>query len=150
MQHILAAVDFSPFAERVVALAASLAETCRAQLTLIHVAAPDPDFVGFGAGPDGARSGRAHTLRQEHREIQARAETLRQRGIDTTALLIEGPTVEKLVEEAGRLGVDAIVVGSHGHGVIHRALVGSTTEGLIRSATCPVIVVPSTSPAEAG
>jgi nucleotide-binding universal stress UspA family protein len=143
MQHVLVAVDFSAVAERVLELAASLARSCGAQLTLVHVAAPDPAFVGMDVGPDTVRSGRARELRAEHRDLQARAETLRQAGLDAKALLIEGPTVEKLVEEARRLGVDAIVVGSHGHGLIHRALVGSTTEGLIRSATCPVVVVPA-------
>jgi nucleotide-binding universal stress UspA family protein len=142
MQRILAALDFSPISERVVALAASLAEAYSAELFLIHIAAPEPDFVGYRAGPEGVRQQRARELRGEHRALQDEAKALRQRRIEAKALLIEGSTTEKLLEESRRLAVDAIVVGSHGHGALYRAVVGSVTEGIIRAAPCPVLVVP--------
>ena len=143
MQRILAALDFSPVAERVLELAASLAASYGAQLTLVHVAAPDPEFVGYGIGPEGVREQRARELREEHRELQARSEALRGRGIEAKALLVAGPTVEQILEEARGLDADLIVIGSHGHGLVHRVLVGSTTEGVLRGAACPVLVVPS-------
>ena len=34
-------------------------------------------------------------------------------------------------------------MGSHGHGAIYELLVGSVTEGVLRKARCPVLVVPS-------
>lgn len=148
MHRILAALDFSSVAPRVVDLAASLAEAYGAELILIHIAAPEPDFVGYGPGPAGVRQARARELRGEHRDLQEAAEALRKRGIAATALLVAGGTVEKLLEESRRLAVDAIVIGSHGHGALHRALVGSTTEGTIRAAGCPVVVVPARPEAE--
>ena len=143
MRRILAAVDFSPVAEHVVARASSLAEAYSAELFLIHIAAPEPDFVGYAPGPEGVRRQRARTLRSEHRDLQEQAEALRQRGVDAKALLVEGSTIEMLLEESRRLAVDAIVIGSHGHGALYRAVVGSTTEGTIRGARCPVLVVPA-------
>jgi nucleotide-binding universal stress UspA family protein len=37
---------------------------------------------------------------------------------------------------------DLLVLGSHGHGRLYHAVVGSVTEECIRAATCPVVVVP--------
>lgn len=149
MRRILAAVDFSGAADPVVEVAASLARSYSAQLTLIHIAAPEPEFVGYQAGPPGTRKERARELRGEHRELQEKAEALRGQGIEARALLVEGSTVEKLLDESRALEADAIVIGSHGHGALFRALVGSTTDGVIRGAACPVVIVPAR-PEEAG
>ena len=143
MRRLLAAVDFSPVSKAVVDQAASLAKAFSAELTIIHVAAPDPDFVGYAAGPQTVRDDRAHQIRTEHRELQAIAEGLRDRGISARALLIQGPAVEKILAEGQRLRADAIVIGSHGHGALYRALLGSVSEGVVRTARCPVLVVPA-------
>jgi len=143
MKKLLAALDFSEATEKVVAQAAALAEAFSAELTLIHVAAPNPEFVGYEAGPDTERDARAAELRGEHRKLQEIAEDLRGRGIAARALLIQGPTVEKILDEARELDAGAIVIGSHGRGMLHRALLGSVSEGVVRDATCPVHVVPA-------
>ena len=143
MRQILAAVDFSPVTKAVVEQAASLAEAFSAELTLVHVAAPDPDFVGYAAGPQTVRDDRAREIRDEHRNLQAIADDLRDRAISARALLIQGSTVEKILAEGARLRADAIVIGSHGHGALYRALLGSVTEGVVRAAQCPVLVVPA-------
>lgn len=145
MKKILAAIDFSDVTGNVVEQAAALAQAFSAELTLVHVAAPDPDFVGYEAGPDTVRDARASELRGEHRQLQETGEALRERGLAARALLIQGPTIEKILEETKRIGAEVIVIGSHGHGALHRALLGSVSEGVVRGATCPVHVVPARS-----
>jgi nucleotide-binding universal stress UspA family protein len=51
MKQILAALDLSAVSDAVVDRAVSIARAFTARLVLLHVAAPDPDFVGFEAGP---------------------------------------------------------------------------------------------------
>jgi len=143
VRKLVAAIDFSPVSKAVVEQVASLAEAFSAEVTLIHVAAPDPSFVGFAAGPESVRDARAREIHTEHRELQAIAERLRDRGVSARALLIQGPTVEKILSEVQRLQADAIVIGSHGHGALYRALLGSVSEGVVRAARCPVLVVPA-------
>lgn len=143
MKQILAAIDFSEATTPVLDRAAELAEAFGASLTLMHVAAPDPDFVGYGVGPSSVRDARAQELRREHRTLQVYADNMRQRNIQTKALLVQGPTVARLLDEAHSLGADVIVIGSRGHGAVRRALLGSVSRGVLSGARCPVHCVPA-------
>ncbi len=52
-----------------------------------------------------------------------------------------GKPADELLRVAAQLGADLLVVGSHGHDPIAHLLVGSVAERIVRSATCPVVVV---------
>lgn len=143
MSGVLAAIDFSAVSDAVVDLAARLAGGFGGGVRLLHVAAPDPDFAGYEAGPDTVRQQRARTLRSEHRDLQERAEVLRGRGLEATARLIDGPAAETILDEAREHDVGLIVLGSHGRTGLRRLLVGSVSETVLRHAPCPVVVVPA-------
>ena len=81
-------------------------------------------------------------LRAEHRDLQQWASDLRDQGLNAEALLVQGPTVDTLVERAEHLKADVIVLGSHGHGAVYRALVGSVSEGVLRKTKRPLLIVP--------
>ncbi|MBW2288523.1 MAG: universal stress protein [Deltaproteobacteria bacterium] len=142
MQNIIVPIDFSPISEVVLDIAKILAQCFSARLWLIHVASPDPDFVGYDAGPQSVRDQLAEHLREEHQRLQATAAELREAGIETTALLIQGATADKILAEADHHAADLIVMGSHGHGAMHRALMGSVSERVLRKAACPVTIIP--------
>ncbi len=143
MRRIVAAVDFSEVTAQVVECAAALAERFGSELRLVHVAPGDPEFVGYEAGPQVVRDQVADELRDAHRALHELAEGLRRRGIDAKASLLRGPTAETIRGEVASMDADCVVVGSHGHGALHRALLGSVSEGVLHGATCPVLVVPS-------
>ena len=143
MKSILAAVDFSDISSEVIQQAAKIAQCFSSKLWLIHVAAPEPDFVGYGTGPQSERDWRAKTLRQEHRYLQEQATQLQQNGIDVTPLLVQGATVETILSEATKLKAEMIVIGSNSRGILDKALLGSVSESIIRQALCPVLVVPT-------
>jgi nucleotide-binding universal stress UspA family protein len=143
VKSLLAAVDFSDVTEGVMAVVASLARDLGAEVRVVHVAEPDPEFVGYDVDSSALRDVHAREYREEHRQLQALADRLREQGIDAKALLIRGSTVEKIAEEAERVDADLVVAGSHGHGVLHRALLGSVSEGLVRTLRRPVLIVPA-------
>jgi nucleotide-binding universal stress UspA family protein len=140
--NILVAVDLSPASPKVVEAARGVANLTGASVYILHVAEPDPDFVGYDAGPEVVRTQVAKELRREHREVQALADGLRDEGLDATALLIRGPTVETTLKEADKLKAGLIVVGTHGHGAVYDVLIGSYSAGIIRKSKLPVLVVP--------
>lgn len=143
MKNIVVAVDFSDVTERVIEAARELAGAFSAKLWLVHAAAPDPDFVGYRAGPQTVRDAIATELREEHRQLQRLAAKLRAAGIDATALLVQGPTVQTLLAKVRHLDADHIVIGSHGHGALYRTVLGSVSEGVVHRAECSVTVVRS-------
>lgn len=140
--NILVAVDLSPASEKVVKTAGNVAKLTGAKVYVLHIAEPEPDFVGYDAGPEVVRTQVAGELRREHRDVQALAKQLRDDGVDATALLIRGPTVETTLKEADSLEAELIVVGTHGHGAVYDVLIGSYSAGIIRRSELPVLVVP--------
>ena len=143
MNQVLTAIDFSRHADAVVSTAKTLAQALDAELTVLHVASPEPDFVGYEVGPQSVRDDRAQTLELERRELHRIAEELRADGVSARAFLFSGATVEKILEEAEARGADWIVVGSHGRTALASAFVGSVSRGVLRGASCPVVVVPA-------
>ena len=145
MDNILVALDFSKVTVQVIEHATLLARKLSAKLWLIHAGAPEPDFIGYDSGPQTVRDSVAGDLREDHRRTQQVAEKLRRSGLEATALCPQGPTVATILREAEKLHADLIVIGSHGRGALHRALLGSVSEGVLRKAECPVLIVPARS-----
>lgn len=140
---MLVAVDLSKRAGLVVETARRYAQSMAAELWLIHVAAPDPDFVGYDAGPQTVRDSVAEHLRQHHQELQTLAQQCREHGLKATALLVQGPTAETLQAEAVRLQCDLMVLGSHGAGVLTHLLGGSVSLTVLEKSDLPVLIVPT-------
>ena len=140
--RILVALDLSDATESILAVARRAAKASNGSLILLHVAPPDPDFVGYEPGPQTVRDQVAHEFRDQHRTLHALAEELNGEGIETTALLIQGQFAESILKEAERLKVDFIAMGTHGHGAMHDLIVGSVGNAVIRDTTLPVLLVP--------
>jgi nucleotide-binding universal stress UspA family protein len=140
--RLLVPLDLSSATERVLATAIKLSRAMHADVFLLHVAAPEPDFVGYGAGSPAVRDQIAHEHREEHRQLQAHALALRDLGVDCTALLIQGPTADAILKEAQRLEADLIVMATHGHGAMFDLLVGSISQAVLRQGKVPVVMVP--------
>ncbi len=145
VKSILAAVDFSDVTDAVVDAAESLALTFAAPVTFMHVEAPDPAFVGYEPGPQHVRDNVAKEVIEDHKRIGGVRERLRGDGVECHSLVVQGPIIDKILEEAGRVNADMIVIGSHGHGMLYDLVLGSVSEGVTRKATCPVLVVPDPS-----
>lgn len=140
---LLAVIDFSETTENLVQKVEEVAHSLSAEVWLLHVAEPKPSFVGYQIGPKYMRDARSEMYHGEHRRIQEIADRLRSAGLDATALLVQGATVDTILTEAAKLGVDMIVLGLHGRGIMHRLGEGDVTEGVLRKSVCPVFVVPS-------
>jgi nucleotide-binding universal stress UspA family protein len=148
IQRIVVATDFSDLAETVIDHALDLAKQLGASLTLVH--AYEIPIYGF---PDGVLvapaelASRLGTSAQEALDSVAKRHA--DRGVALTTVLRMGPAWDEINAVAEETKADLIVVGTHGRRGLARALLGSTAERLIRTATRPVFVVHAAAPAKA-
>ncbi|MGP6156632.1 MAG: universal stress protein [Vulcanimicrobiaceae bacterium] len=81
-------------------------------------------------------------MRDEARDMldpaESRAAT---RGIACESVIVEGRFVDAILSTATARSADLIVMGTHGRRGFARVFVGSTTEGVLRQAGVPVLVV---------
>lgn len=159
MKQILAAVDFSKNTDAVLEQAAKLAVALDAKLWILHVTSDEtqamayestqfsgyaPEFVNIPGDVQLARDLSAEEFKREHRQLLEMSAHLRESGVNAQALLLKGEAAKLILEKAEDLDADIIVIGSHGHGLLHKALLGSVGESVIRHAQCNVMVVPAT------
>ena len=140
---LLVCVDLSDSTEIIVKKIEELAKSLSAKVWLLHNALPEPDVVEFKMDPRAARESLAKKFHVEHRQIQDFAERLRNAGIEATALLVHGATVETILQEASDVDADMIVVGSHGKGAVYQLLLGSVSKGVLHKSSLPVLVIPT-------
>jgi nucleotide-binding universal stress UspA family protein len=142
---VLACVDLSDVTERVVTQAATLARAFGDRLHILHVAAGEPELAGYDKDDISSftRDDRAHELEAERARLQSLAAPLTADGIEVVAQVTMGHTVDEILARAQAIGAEFIVVGSHGHGGLRHALLGSVTESLVRSSPVAVVVVPA-------
>ena len=140
---ILAAIDFSEVTEAIIDVLERMPGRDDAEVLLLHVSAPEPDFIGYDAGPEVVRDQVADEMRRAKDALYALAERLTNAGVSATPLMAPGSIVDVIFDEAEKRDVELLVVGSHGHGAVFDLLFGSISDAVVRRATLPVLVVPS-------
>lgn len=131
---ILVALDGSPDAESALMHAVTLARDQNARLTLLTVG-PSPNrasAVGTAPAPD---------LTEVHEEILRDATALIPRDVSVTTRLERGDAATTILRVSGDEEDDLIVMGSHGHSRIHRALLGSVSERVLAQSAIPVLLM---------
>tara|TARA_Y100000782_G_scaffold112079_1_gene141479 strand:+ start:1139 stop:1579 length:441 start_codon:yes stop_codon:yes gene_type:complete len=142
MKNILIALDLKSDQEKLLAQGETFAKAFNAKLWLVHVAAPNPDFAGYEAGPQSVRDFRAEELKAENKQLTELTNQLASKAIDAEGLLIQGATVETILEEAQKLNTDLIMIGHAEHSMVYKMLFGTQDTELIKKSTIPVLVVP--------
>ena len=158
MKTLLAAIDFSKTTDAVLDQASALAKALGAKLWILYVASDEaqamvyettqysgysPEFVSMPGDVQLARDLSAEEIKREHAELLSISAKLRDGGIDAQAILLKGHAPAVIVEKADELGADIVFLGSHGHGLLHKALLGSVSESVMRNARCNVMIVPT-------
>lgn len=142
-QRILVPIDGSATSERALQEAVRLADG-QSRLRLVYVLEEvfPLDTEGY-AFIDYSSLQEAVRLTGERALAQA-AEKVRQSGkaVETALLEMKGERIASVIEGASRQWpADLIVIGTHGRSGLSRLLLGSVAEGVVRSASVPVLLV---------
>jgi nucleotide-binding universal stress UspA family protein len=148
---LLVAIDFSELADRIIGEAEKLAKNLSAQIFLLHVSPPSSPIIELLPEVETLQPGEVTHNHEgssplsdtpESAKLLAIAASLQENGIATTVIITQNNEVTAIIEESEKNSVDMIMLGSHGHGALFHLLIGSVSEGVIRQASCPVIIVP--------
>jgi len=141
MKTVLASIDFSAASQLVVAAAARLAQAVGARLVVLHVVQP-PLVTDSDLGTQMSAEYAAAASESAAKRLAALQKPLRARRIAVETRHLLGNPGQRILDQAGMLNPDYIVLGSHGHGAFYDLIVGSTTSRVLKQARCPVVVVP--------
>ncbi len=144
IKKILLPLDGSALGDSAISSASSLARSHSAEIILFGCvnlndltgAAVDMNPGNFMALFDEATS-------QAKSHLKTVCDELQNQGITVSSRLSTGHPVESIVQQASEDGVDLIVMASHGRSGLKRLLLGSVTEGVLRRADRPVLVIPA-------
>ena len=135
-QTVIAPVDFSPSSGTAVQTAIELAGSPESVHVIYVNRSLDPvSPLGVWGDADAEQqcAEKAHVYLKTF---------LASREIDGVVTCVEiGQPATRIVEYAEKHDADLIVIPSHGHHGIKRALLGSVAERVIRHANCPVLVL---------
>ena len=138
--QVLCPLDFSPSSTRAFSLAIDLARQSGGEVTALHaIEYVDPREPCEHEDPH-VRASRstliAHFRERLHQEATAHAGA----GVIHEVLAVNR-AYREILDRAAALPADLIVMGAQGHGGIELMFYGSTTQHVVRRATCPVLTV---------
>lgn len=144
LDKILAATDGSEDATLAVRAAAGLSGRAGAELHIVHVRQAVQPWLGITS-----YAYTQETLEEFAREYEKGTEQLMEQqaseaeaeGAEVAGThLREGREAEEIAGLAGELDAGLVVLGSRGLGAVKRLVMGSTSEGVVSLAPCPVLV----------
>ena len=141
IRRILCPVDFSEESRRALEHAVAIGRRWGSRLAVLHVyQAASP----FDVLPDADATA---AIDPQLDMLQTALENFVQPIAGDAAVtlrLLHGTAARRpIVKEADEIDADLLVIGSHGRSGVERFLLGSTSDSIVKTATCPVLVVPS-------
>ena len=126
-RDILCPVNLDPLSKATLQAAIVLAGAAGARLTVLHVLEREAE-----AAVQAAEDRLCEWVRVEGSEHCSLRHLVR-----------HGNAVQAIVDEAKRNGSDLLVIGARPRSTLTSVMFGTTTEALIRTAPCPVLVAPA-------
>lgn len=142
MNNILVALDFNGNEQQLIDTAISYTQAFDAKLWLLHIVAPNPDFVGYEAGPQFIRDKRATQLKKERQLLDNYIDALEEKDIKAEGLMVQGATIETIMEESKKLQIKLIIVGHSERSLLYKAIFGRVASSVIKASNIPVLTVP--------
>ena len=142
IQRILVPTDFSARSREAIRFACQFAERFGGKITLfhaVHISGPfgTSEFPGMDAAPI-VSAANNHANAEIHQLLEQAVPA----ALADRAIVREGPPLEEIPKLVLEGKYDLIICATHSLASLRHALLGSTAEGLVRHAFCPVLVVP--------
>ena len=140
VNKLLFPTDFSSHTDAAFHYAQSLASESRAELYIVHV----DDLSDLN--PESAETNYLYSSAlggNDRRAVRERLRSIKPTidGVIYKHRYLRGLAAEEILQFAAQEKIDLIIMASHGRTGFARLLMGSVAEGVMRKASCPVLVV---------
>jgi nucleotide-binding universal stress UspA family protein len=133
--------DFSPASTPAFEQGLKLARQNRAELLIAHSYTP-PGCISF-MRPEAYGEWEKQCRTEAEKQIGALIQEARKEKVKAHMLMLSGLADDAIVEAAKQLGVDLIVIGTHGRRGVSRFFLGSVAARVVARAPCAVLTVRS-------
>jgi nucleotide-binding universal stress UspA family protein len=139
---VLVPLDGSPFAEQALPWAAAIARAtpARLRLALVHQA-PSPPPIDRATGGLYAKIELALRKSQDGYLATVAERMQKEHQVQVAKAILQGAPARALGEYVREVGVDLVVMTTHGVGGIRRAWLGSVADRLVRSLEIPMLLI---------
>ena len=140
--NYLVAVDLTEPTQNIIDVLIKCVNKEKDQVWLLHVSAPEPDFVGYDVDTPPIRNATAKHYYQEICDLETYEAQIKAQGIDCQSRIVQGVIGDTILQKAIEWEVDMLIIGSHGKSLFKDVLLGSISEEIIRRSTFPTVIVP--------
>lgn len=152
IRTVLVALDYEPTAQSVAEIGYTVAFGLGAEVILMHVVADNVYYTTPEYSPVMGFTGFSSTSVMEQigvEELKIASQdylniTRHHLGDDTIhTMVVEGDTVNGIIDAATETGAGLIVMGSHSRRGLDKMLMGNIAEDVLKKSTIPVLVIPT-------
>jgi nucleotide-binding universal stress UspA family protein len=145
LKKVLVPTDFSRHSEHAFRHGAVLAKMAGAELVVMHVVEKfmDHSLLYSDVWPFQKPVNQYYNDLEERtaRRLARQVEEAAGDAVEFRVLVTTGNPAEEIIRAVQEEEVDLIVISTHGRGALAQALIGSTTDRVLRRAPCPVLVI---------
>lgn len=142
-RKILIPLDFSESSRLGLEYALGFAQEFHATAVLFHSVSVSPYLMGNRYTAHQVPALIASEQKHARTEMENLREAISRKGGTVETKVALGSPVEQIEKYVRKAGVDLIITSTHGSSGLRTVFMGSTAAGLVRYATCPVLVVPN-------
>lgn len=141
IKKILVPIDFSDYSKGALKYAVNFSKSFNAEMTLIYVVEPVIYPPDFSMGQIAIPSVNTEWDERAKHELDKLAREEIPSGVTVKTLIKTGKPFIEIIETAGELNIDLIIIATHGRTGVEHILFGSTAEKVVRKAPCPVLTL---------
>jgi len=141
IQKILVPIDFSDYSKSALKYAVNFCKNCKADMFLIYVVEPVIYPPDFSMGQIAIPSVNSEWDERARQELDKLAKEEIPSSVSVKTIIKTGKPFLEIIETAGELDVDLIIIATHGRSGVEHILFGSTAEKVVRKAPCPVLTL---------
>ena len=141
IQKILVPIDFSDYSRSALKYAVNFCKNYKADMFLIYVVEPVIYPPDFSMGQIAIPSVNSEWDERARQELDKLAKEEIPSGVSVKTIIKTGKPFLEIIETAGELDVDLIIIATHGRSGVEHILFGSTAEKVVRKAPCPVLTL---------